>query len=592
MNLGLQWRWLIGVIALIVALLAAVNLCLHSSLPPYLTELARNDLTRITRVAAQTFTPLLTAPAPDPIAIDELARRLAHHSQLRFTIIAPDGRVIGESDQPRTELAHITNHLDRPEVQAALRTGTGDAIRHSATVDAELLYVAIAVPVATGGPYFVRAALPLTEIARTAAHIRRAVTLASLMVMLLALPVVFVLARRITLPLIEMRDMARRVTAGDLTARTTTHLDGELATLATGLNTMAAQLELRLHELAGEKAELHATLANMTEGVLVVDTAGIIRLANRALQRQLDVTANITGRSVLEAFRNAALQEVVTQALNEDQVTSRELTLLGTEERVFETNASRLHGPGGEPTGAVIVLHDITRINTLENMRKDFVANVSHELRTPLSIIKGYVETLLEEPRPDPATADTFLQTIQRHSARLEALIGDLLTISSLESQQRRLTVTTGSLRAIAEAACDELAPQATAKQTQLDIEFPADFPTVSCDPGRLHQVFVNFLDNAIKYTAPGSRITVTGADIGQELQVCVADNGPGISPEHLDRVFERFYRVDKSRSRDVGGTGLGLSIVKHIIHAHHGRVWAESELRKGSRFYFTLPKS
>jgi two-component system phosphate regulon sensor histidine kinase PhoR len=225
-------------------------------------------------------------------------------------------------------------------------------------------------------------------------------------------------------------------------------------------------------------------------------------------------------------------------------------------------------------------------------MRKDFVANVSHELRTPLSIIKGYVETLLEEPRPDPETADSFLRTIQRHSARLETLIGDLLTISALESPAKQLSLTSVTLRTVAETARDELAPQAAAKRTRLDIEIPRDLPTVPGDASRLHQVFVNLLDNAIKYTPPGSRVTVTATETPTELIVCVADNGPGIPPEHLDRIFERFYRVDKARSRDVGGTGLGLSIVKHIVQAHQGRVWAESEPDKGSRFYFTLPKT
>ena len=374
--------------------------------------------------------------------------------------------------------------------------------------------------------------------------------------------------------------------------RVPTGFDGELAALATGLNTMAAQLESRLRELNAEKAELHATLANMTEGVLVVDATGTIRLANRALQRQLNVPAIITGRSVLEVFRNSALQDVVAQALAEDQVTARELTFPGPSERVFEVNATRLRGPAGQPTGAVIVLHDITRIETLENMRKDFVANVSHELRTPLSIIKGYVETLLEEPRPDADTADSFLRTIQRHSSRLESLIGDLLTISALESPAKQLSLTSVALRSLAEGARDELGPQAAAKKTRLDVEIPSDFPVVPGDPSRLHQVFLNLLDNAVKYTPPGSRVTVTATETPAELIVCVADNGPGIPAEHLDRIFERFYRVDKARSRDVGGTGLGLSIVKHIVQAHRGRVWAESEPDKGSRFYFTLPKA
>lgn len=383
----------------------------------------------------------------------------------------------------------------------------------------------------------------------------------------------------------------RRAREGDLRVRLPRSglMDGH--PLVDEVNSLLSTWEARWRELASTNRELQATLANMTEGVLVVNADGVIRLANRAIQEQLNLSGPLEGRSVLEVFRNTELQSLVSEALTRDRVMARELTLHGTEECVFEVNAVCLRGESGESRGAVIVMHDITRINALENMRKDFVANVSHELRTPLSIIKGYVETLLDEPRPDPETAATFLQTIRRHSNRLETLIGDLLTISALESQDRRLVLGRVSLRAVAEAARDELAPQATAKQTRFSIEIPVQFPEARADATRLHQVFVNLFDNAIKYTPPGSQVVVTAVERDDELEVCVADNGPGIAEEHLDRIFERFYRVDKARSRDLGGTGLGLSIVKHIIQAHNGRVWAESELGKGSRFYFTLPR-
>jgi two-component system phosphate regulon sensor histidine kinase PhoR len=226
----------------------------------------------------------------------------------------------------------------------------------------------------------------------------------------------------------------------------------------------------------------------------------------------------------------------------------------------------------------------------LENLRKEFVANVSHELRTPLSIIKGYIETLLDPQPPDAETTRQFLQTIQRHSQRLEALIGDLLTVSALESQQARLQLESVSLRAVAETAAEELARQARDKNMTISVGIPADFPQPRADAHRLHQVFFNLLDNTVKYVQAGGQISVSAKLGDGEVEVQVADSGPGIAAEHLPRIFERFYRVDKARSREVGGTGLGLSIVKHIVQAHGGRVWAESELGKGSRFYFTLP--
>ena len=238
----------------------------------------------------------------------------------------------------------------------------------------------------------------------------------------------------------------------------------------------------------------------------------------------------------------------------------------------------------------MVVFHDITRLKQLENVRKDFVANVSHELRTPLAVIKGYVETLLDEEPPTAETAKQFLGTIQRHTLRLEVLIDDLLSISALESQQALLDYTTVSIHVTAAAVVEELRSWAREKNITLALEIPADLPVVDADAQRLHQVFLNLIDNAIKYTQAGSRIQISATTDNNFLKVCVADNGPGIAVEHLARIFERFYRVDKARSRELGGTGLGLAIVKHIIQAHGGKVWAESELEKGSRFYFTLP--
>ena len=225
-------------------------------------------------------------------------------------------------------------------------------------------------------------------------------------------------------------------------------------------------------------------------------------------------------------------------------------------------------------------------------MRKDFVANVSHELRTPISVIKGYVETLLDDPPPDPETARQFLQTIQKHSARLEALINDLLDLSALESQQAKLNFEAVSLRAVAGAIVGEMAQAANQKSILIALEIPSNFPAVRADARRLHQVFTNLVDNAVKYTQEGGRVIVSARDAGSEVEVCVADNGPGISTEHLPHLFERFYRADKARSRELGGTGLGLSIVKHIVGVHGGQVWAESEIGKGSKFYFTLPRA
>ena len=597
MKLTLQWRWFGGLAALWLALLTVIYASLNLTLPSYLVDRIRADLERDARCARQCFLEHLTSGCPSTVTINSTAHALARETGLRVSVIGADGTMLGESEKPAGEIQQIENHYERPEVQEAIRDGVGSGRRHSKTIGVDLLYVAVAVRPAgaqnDSKPLgFVRVALPLHEIVRTTAHVHSVVVTATLMVGLAAIPFLFWMARRGTTPIQQMRAMAGSVARADFSKRVTARPGGELGELVASLNDMAAQLQARMRELNDEKAGLSAILSSMTEGVLVMDAGGKIRLANEALRQPLDISEEAIGKTALEVFRNVPLQEIVAETAQTGRISSRELTFLSPVERVFLVNAARLHVRDGVSAGVVVVFHDITRLKQLENLRKEFVANVSHELRTPLSIIKGYVETLLDPHPPDAVTAQQFLQTIQRHSQRLEALIGDLLTVSALESQQARLQLEPVSLRVAAEAAAEELARQVREKNMTISVEVPPEFSQPRADAQRLHQVFFNLLDNAVKYVPAGGRIAVSTKLMDNEIEVCVADNGPGIAAEHLPRVFERFYRVDKGRSRELGGTGLGLSIVKHIVQAHGGRVWAESEVGKGSAFYFTLPRT
>ena len=568
LHLPLRWKWFAAVAAVLVALLLAINLCLDLSLPSFLIAKIRADLERDAR-----FVIALVHHVPAP-ELNTAAQVWAKDTGLRVTVIQLDGTVIAESEKP---LDQLDNHRLRPEVQSALQTGVGSAIRPSDTIHVDLLYVAV-----LDLNQIIRVALPLHNVAATVRQVRRTIAGASAVVGLIALPLIFWLALRTSAPIDTMRRMATRVAAGDFTGRAPDHEAGEVGELAGALNQMSRQLETRLRELTNEKAHLAGILAGMTEGVLVVDAAGKLRLLNTALRQAFGLTDEALGKTVLEVFRDAGLAELIAGA-----PAARELTFLQPADHVFTVPAGRLTGA----TGVVVVFHDITRLKQLENIRKDFVANVSHELRTPLAVIKGYVETLLDEEPPAADTGKKFLETIQRHTRRLEVLIDDLLSISALESQQARLDLAPVSVLAAAAAAVEELTPRARAKNVTVTVELPADLPAARADAQRLHQVFVNLLDNAIKYTPAGGCVRVSAVAKAGNVEVCVTDNGPGIAAEHLPRIFERFYRVDKARSRELGGTGLGLAIVKHIIQAHGGKAWVESELEKGSRFYFTVPQ-
>ena len=328
----------------------------------------------------------------------------------------------------------------------------------------------------------------------------------------------------------------------------------------------------------------------MIEGLLLLDANRRIQLANRAFGKLFALTAEVRGQTVVEALRLHELAALVERVETEGQVLDFELRLPGLNERLLQVNAAVIADAAGEREGVILVFHDLTRLKQLEATRQEFVANVSHALRTPLSMIKGYVETLLGGAKDDPATATKFLQTVERHADRLTLLIEDLLTISSLESGQINLKLQAIALPPVVEKVFSDLRPRADAKGVKLLNQLPP--LVVAADGNRLHQVLSNLVDNAIKYGRAEGNVVVGGRSLADgRIEIHVRDDGPGIPAESLERIFERFYRVDKARSRDQGGTGLGLSIVKHIVQAHGGKVWAKSEPGKGANFFFTLAK-
>ncbi len=351
----------------------------------------------------------------------------------------------------------------------------------------------------------------------------------------------------------------------------------------------AEALRKRLEQQTLESQNQQQALFNsMIEGVLLLDEDNRVELANRAFEDLFEISTNVRGKTLLEILRQHELTRLLDQVTVEKQVLDYELKLGGMVERSLQINAAVIADACGDRRGTILVFHDLTRLKQLERNREEFVANVSHELRTPLSLIKGYTETLLDGAKDNPEVATKFLQTIQRNSERLQFLIEDLLTISELESGRLKMNLQKIQLHPLVDKALDDLKAQARTRNVTLLNETPE--LTVHADAERLHQILGNLVTNAIKYGRADGHIAVRATQSEEMVEVCVQDDGPGIPAEALERVFERFYRVDKARSREQGGTGLGLSIVKHIVLCHGGKVWARSEPGKGAAFYFTIP--
>jgi two-component system phosphate regulon sensor histidine kinase PhoR len=427
--------------------------------------------------------------------------------------------------------------------------------------------------------------------------LKKSFLLSSLLSFLIVLPLAYLILRFMTRPIQAVTDLANRVASGTLDKGVSVEPDDELGRLSKAINEMSLQLQNKIEEISREKDYLQTLLSGILEGVLVVDARGRILMVNNALRQLLSLSPRVEDRTPLEIIRNAELERTLRQVLEDGGNTTLELTLPSPDGKTFEINVVGI-SPSAEGIvkedegrrGVIAVFHDITRLKELEKIRRDFVANVSHELRTPLTTIKGYAETLLEGALKEEV-ASQFVQVIKRHSDRLEKIVEDLLILSKIESKEFQLKMESLSVSGLIGDVLDFMKEPLNKKKISVSVgELP---PTllVYGDRQYLEQVLINILDNAIKYGHERGRMIISATERDQrEVEISVKDDGIGIPKEDLLRVFERFYRVDKGRSHELGGTGLGLSIVKHIVQAHGGRIWVESQLGEGSTFYFTLP--
>jgi len=523
-------------------------------------------------------------------ALKVLAETLRQPGAQRVTLILPDGTVAGDSEE---NPARMDNHSDRPEVKEALTGKTGSSVRTSSTLNANLMYVAL--PVDLNGQLLgvVRLSIPLTVIDETLKGMLWKIVLAGLLIALVATPISLYISRRISQPLSEMKDNAERFASGQLDSRIRVEGPDDVLRLAEALNSMAVQLDERIRAVTAQRNEQEAILSSMVEGVIAVDSNQNILSLNRAAAKLLDVSSGFaSGQPVAMVVRNTQLQEFVKQALASSEKVEQDIVFnRGESEQVFKVIGTALKDFNQAPIGAVIVLNDVTRLKRLENMRRDFVANVSHELKTPITSIKGFVETLLNGALDSPADSKRFLGIVASQADRLNAIIEDLLVLSRLEQDAERVEIVMekSSLESVLEMAIQACASKASKKTVHVDLKCPKSI-TVQINPQLFEQAVINLVDNAIKYSLPSTQVRVEAVADQRGIVVAVTDEGRGIGMEHFPRLFERFYRVDSDRSREMGGTGLGLAIVKHIAQVHGGSVSVDSSVGKGSTFRIHLP--
>jgi two-component system, OmpR family, phosphate regulon sensor histidine kinase PhoR len=527
---------------------------------------------------------VVTADSP-PAVLDAQADRMGRLLDSRVTLIAPDGRVVGDSAESTAAVATMENHATRPEVVEARALGVGRSRRRSDTLQIDMLY--IAVPVQSPEVAFVRLAMPLATIRQQLRPIVNVTLVALGLALVGASLIAWVISGRIGHRVHRIAEVAKRYRAGDLRPPRLGYGDDELGMVARALDGSVQELGRRLAEQARDRAQMEAILAGMIEGVIVVDPQGGLQLANDAAHRMLRLDGLALGRHYVETIRHPAIAALVATALAGRVPAGLELSPPRDPSRTIVARAAPVASNGAH--GAVLVLHDITDLRRADRIRRDFVANVSHELRTPLTAIRGYVEAL-SEGEIDTAERQRFLDIVARHTLRMERLVKDLLRLARLDAGQETLDVAPIDVRGLVHSVVGDLAPILDERRQRVEVTIAADAATLQGDTVKLHDVLRNLIANAATYGPEESTVAVDASRTGGRVAITVSDEGPGIPGEDLSRVFERFYRVDKSRARDPGGTGLGLSIVKHLVELHGGEVRADNRARGGARFTITLP--
>ena len=515
------------------------------------------------------------------IDIREKVEKLGRDTGRRFTLINMDGNVIADSHH---DFERMENHRLRPEFSQALAGNLGTDQRISETTGEELIYVAL--PLSNQGA--IRVAASSIAIADALEELYRGALLLTLLISLLALGVVFLINRNITDPLNDLLIVTKRLQNGEFGRRVLVRSHDEIGQLGRAFNELSMTLEKMFDTIHDRESKLNAVLTSMEDGVLAVNTYRRVILANRAVADLIGEDEEaLIGKDQAEVIRSFELSEIITDTMNREKSINAEIKLYPGSERTIAVSSSPLEGDEGMTIGVVSVLRDITELRRLEQMQNEFVANVSHELRTPLTSIKGFVETILNGKTYDSALVERFLRIVSGETDRMITLINDLLDLSRIESGKQPINMGSVNILQIFTDTITML--QTKADQKEIKIDNCLRKIMVLGDAKLLRQVAINIVDNAIKYTKPGGRVWIEAKESTNKVKISICDTGVGIPSDQTNRIFERFYRVDKGRSRSMGGTGLGLSIVKHIIDKHKGKISAESQIGKGTTVKITL---
>jgi two-component system phosphate regulon sensor histidine kinase PhoR len=587
-RLNLFWKLALSFLALLFVALLAIDISAERALRRDYESAAIDQLKSIAGIG-QARAPVLSSLPP--FKTEEIDGLHAWVNQMqvggvRVTVITSQGLVLADSQSdPQT----MENHANRPEVIEALAQGAGHSVRHSVTINKDLLYYAVRQQTAAGQPVLLRFSLPFESVASAVAEFRKTLWLASILLLAILGSLTLLVSRGFTNRVDRLTAFSKRVAEGDFHAEPYGHSGDALDVLGSSLNQTAGRLNQMIRTVTEERNLSSAILGSMVEGVAVVNANERVLFSNPSFASILGLGGSPQpGSGLVEVIRQTELIEAVRKVLAGEQRVESEIVTGTLRQHFFAATVAAVRTT--QANGAVVVLHDITDLRKLERIRRDFVANVSHEFRTPLTAIQGFSETLLAGAMNDPQNRDRFLGIIVEHSRRLARLTEDLLMLSKMDADRLELEIRRLPVEQLVSSCIETSQPRAIEKDLQLSVNLEKNIPDIAGDRRRLTEVLQNLLDNAIQYTPSGGQISVTAEAKDSEVVIAVSDTGIGIPEADQPRIFERFYRVDVARSREVGGTGLGLSIAKHLMEAHGGKLWVESEVGRGSQFHFSVP--